>query len=452
MSGLSCRTQKTIFMANILIKNAIVVPMYELGGKKYFRGSIGIEGNVIAMIDQDGSGVDGFRDRHSGDLLEIDGNGFAVMPGLINTHCHTPMTLMRSYADDLPLMTWLKEYIWPFEARMTEEDIRLGTELGVAEMLLGGTTCFVDMYFYENIIADVVDKSGMRAVLSTTLMGENRQRFEKDLEALVSMWVKGKAGGRITPMVACHSPYTVPRESLLYAKKMVQQYKLGLNIHVAETLDEIDIVREKTGMTPVVYLDSLGMLDLSTIAVHCVHMTDEDVSIFAERGVSVSHNPQSNMKLASGIAPVARMIENGVNVTIGTDGASSNNDLDMLEEMRSASFLQKVATGDPCALPAWEVLKMATVNAAKAIGKEGSIGQLKEGMLADMIMIDMDKPHLNPQTDIIANLVYCAKSSDVDTVIVDGAVLVEHGVLKGWDMATLYKRVNRRVEEIHSIR
>lgn len=204
-------------------------------------------------------------------------------------------------------------------------------------------------------------------------------------------------------------------------------------------------------MTPVLYLDSLGMLDPSTLAVHCVHMTDSDIRIFAERGVSVSHNPQSNMKLASGIAPVARMAGNGVNVTIGTDGASSNNDLDMLEEMRSASFLQKVSTGDPCVLPAWEVLKMATVNAAKALGKDGKIGRLKEGMLADIIMIGLDKPHLTPRTDIIANLVYCAKGGDVDTVIVDGTVLVEHGILKGRDMATLYGRVNKRVEEIGSV-
>ena len=439
-------------MGNILIKDAIVVPMYEVDGVKYFRGSVGIEGNVIAMIDRDATSVDDFRRRHEKNLYEIDGRGFVVMPGLINTHCHTPMTLMRSYADDQPLMTWLKEYIWPFENRMTEDDIRLRSELGVAEMLLGGTTCFVDMYFQEKVIAGIVDKSGMRAVLSTTLMGENREKFEKDLETLVSAWGKGMYGGRITPMVACHSPYTVSRDSLIYTKKIAKQYKLGFNIHVAETRDEIDMLDRETGMSPVVYLDSLGILDASTLAVHCVHVTDEDIRILSQRGVSVSHNPQSNMKLSSGIAPIAQMVGNGVNVTIGTDGASSNNDLDMLEEMRSASFLQKVSTGDPCTLPAWNVLKMATVNAAKAIGHCDSIGQLKVGMLADMIMIDMDKPHLNPQTDIVANLVYCAKSGDVDTVIVDGNILVEHGILKDWDMATLYGRVNKRVDDIRHSR
>lgn len=437
-------------MGNILIRDAVVVPMCGAENKKYFRGSIGIEGNLIAFVDGGDECAEEFRKRHAGDLQEIDGWGFAVIPGLVNTHCHTPMTLMRSYADDLPLMPWLREYIWPFEARMTDDDFRLGTELGIAEMLLGGTTCFLDMYFKENILADVVEKAGMRAVLSTTLLGDNRDDFEKDFYGLTERYASGKpdANGRITLMVGAHSPYTLSREMLLYAGETADKYGVGLHIHVAETLDETGIIREKTGLTPVRYLDELGLLRPSTLAAHCVHLTDEDIRILAGKKVSVSHNPQSNMKLASGISPVAKMLSENINVAIGTDGASSNNDLDMWEEMRSASFLQKVAEKNTCVLPAWEVLKMATVNGAKALGLEGRAGQLKGGMLADLVMVDMRKPHLHPQTDIIANLVYCAKSGDVDTVITDGRIMVEHGELKGWDLPALYDRVDRRVSEM----
>lgn len=436
-------------MANILIKDAVVVPMYESGGIRYFRGSVGIEGNTIAMVcSGDDARVEMFRARHEDNLHEIDGRGHALLPGLINTHCHTPMTLMRSYADDLPLMPWLEDHIWPFEAGMMPDDIRLGTELGVAEMLLGGTTCFLDMYFREDVIADVVDKAGMRAVLSTTIMGDNNLSFEKDLAALVER--ASCCGGRVTPMIACHSPYTVSSDNLLYAKRMAEKFGVGLNIHVAETREEVGIIREKFGKTPVQYLDDLGLLGPSTIAVHCVHLTDDDIRILTERNVSVSHNPQSNMKLASGISPVAKMVSAGVNVTIGTDGASSNNDLDMWEEMRSASFLQKVTAADPCILPAWDVLGMATVNAAAALGLGDKLGQIKEGMLADLIMVDMDKPHLHPQTDVVANLVYCAKSGDVDTVLIDGNVVVDKGRLVDCDLRSLYDKVDARVEEIRT--
>jgi 5-methylthioadenosine/S-adenosylhomocysteine deaminase len=314
-------------------------------------------------------------------------------------------------------------------------------------MLLGGTTCFLDMYFHEAAVADVVERTGIRAVLSTTLMGDSRARFEQDFEALAARYPAGGAG-RITLMAAAHSPYTCSREDLLYVKGVAEKYGCGVNIHVAETREEMDMVREQTGTSPVRYLDSLGLLDRSTVAVHCVHVDGEDIEIFHKRGVSVSHNPQSNMKLASGVCPAAKMLGAGVNVAIGTDGASSNNDLDMWEEMRSASFLQKVTEMDSCALPAWETLKMATVNGAKALGLGNRIGQLKEGMLADIIMVDMQKPHMQPQTDVIANLVYCAKAADVDTVIVDGKVVVQGGRLSDADLPELYRRAGERVEEI----
>lgn len=435
-------------MGNILIKDATIIPMYELSGRKCFTGSVGIEGRLIALVDEnDGRASEQFAQKHAGDLVEIDGRGMALMPGLVNTHCHAPMTLMRSYADDLPLMPWLREYVWPFEAGMTPGDIEMGAELAVAEMLLGGTTCFVDMYFQEAEVAKAVEKTGIRAVLSSTFFAANRDGFERDITKLTARY-PAPGDGRVSLMLDPHSPYSCSREDLLYIKELSHKFHIGINLHVAETLEEMEIIRESTGMSPVKYLDSLGLLASSTIAVHCVHMSEEDIDILRQRGVSVSHNPQSNMKLASGVSPVAGMTAKGVNVAIGTDGAASNNDLDMWEEMRSASMLQKVARMDACVLPAWEVLKMATVNGAHAAGLGDRIGQIREGMLADLIMVDMRKPHLNPMSNVISNLVYCAKSADVHTVIVDGRVLVSEGRLIGADLAGLYERVGRRVEEI----
>lgn len=435
-------------MGNILIKEAVIVPMYELSGKKYFKGSVGIEGNLITLVDEKGGAASElFAQKHAGDLVEIDGRGMALMPGLVNTHCHVPMTLMRSYADDLPLMPWLQEYIWPFEAGMTPDDIEMGAELAVAEMLLGGTTCFADMYLQEAEVAKVVEKTGIRALLSSTFFASNRDGFERDIAELTARY-PAPGDGRVSLMLDPHSPYSCSKEDLLYIKELSHKLHIGINLHVAETLEEMEIIRERTGMSPVKYLDSLGLLAPSTIAVHCVYVSEEDIDILRQRGVSVSHNPQSNMKLASGVSPVTAMMAKGVNVAIGTDGAASNNDLDMWEEMRSASLLQKVARMDACVLPAWEVLKMATVNGARAVGLGGRIGQIREGMLADLIMVDMRKPHLNPVSNVISNLVYCAKSADVHTVIVDGRIVVREGRLLGADLAGLYERVGRRVEEI----
>ena len=434
-------------MNNILIKDAIIIPMHEMSGDRYFHGYVGIEDNIIALVSSDSRECEAFRLKHKGDLTEIDGQDMLLMPGLINTHCHVPMTLMRSYADDIPLMPWLKEYIWPFEAEISSDDISLGARLGIAEMLLGGTTCFVDMYFHEKEIARDVENAGIRAVLSPTLIQSNRESFEQDFYDLLSQY-PSDSGRLVSLMIAPHSPYTCSKDDLVYVRQLADRYGLGLHIHLAETISEIDIIRKNAGTSPVRYLDTLGLLTPSTLAVHCVHVDKEDIELMRTRGVSVSHNPQSNMKLASGIAPVARMAAEGINITIGTDGTASNNDLDMWEEMRSASFLQKVAESDACIMPAWDILKMVTVNAAKAVGLHGKVGEIRKGMLADMIMIDMRKPHFNPRNDIISNLVYCAKSADVDTVIVNGKMVVRNRILQGVDLSSLYRSIDQRVEQI----
>lgn len=431
---------------NLLLTNATVLPMTEEDGTGIFTGTVAIEGNRIVRVSSDPVAAAAYRQRHP-EVREIDCRGKVLMPGLVNTHCHVPMTLQRGYADDIPLMKWLHEYVWPFEAKQTPHDISLGAELGIAEMLLGGVTSFVDMYWHEAAVAEVAERTGIRALLCPSCLDTNMEAFEADLEALVARIGDSQ---RIRAGVAPHAGYTVSAANLERCLSLCRRYGIGMTTHVAETLDEVRIIREQTGMSPVRYLDSLGVLGDRLIAAHCVHVDDDDIEILRRRGVYVAHNPTSNMKIASGVAPVERMRRAGIACTIGTDGTCSNNDLDMWEEMRNASFLQKVSTMDPLAMPAYEVLKMATVHGARALGYGDELGVVREGALADLILIDLDKPHMQPVNDLIANLVYCCKASDVDTVIVDGEVLVEGRTLLGADLPNLYGRVAAAVKRITS--
>lgn len=426
-----------------IIRDCLVLPMTERNDGKCFRGHIGIENDRIAFV----CGHDEAMPDAAAAAEVIDGRGKLAMPGLVNTHNHIPMTLLRSYADDLPLMPWLNDHVWPFEAQMTRDDIRVGAELGMAEMLLGGTTTSADMYWMDEAVGEAADRAGIRAVISTSILDGKKEAFDKDLALLDERYGRGRHP-RITLMVAPHAAYTCSPETLAYARDVAAAHDTGIVIHVSETQDEQRIIRERYGKTPVEMLRDLGMLNPRTLIVHAVWVSDSDIEIMREHGVSVAHNPQSNMKLASGIAPFAKMAAAGLNVTIGTDGPSSNNDLDMWEEMRSASFLQKVGTLDPCVYPAREVLRMATVNGARALGLEGEVGQLRQGMKADIILLDIEKPHLYPQTDMIANLVYCAKASDVDTVFVNGRKVVEGRRLLTMDQTALCREVQERFESI----
>lgn len=440
---------KTInnLMENILIHDCLVVPMTGDGGERYFRGSVGITGGRIAFASPSEEDAAEFRRTHAGNMREIDGRGKLAMPGLINTHNHISMTLLRSYADDLPLMRWLNEYIWPFEAQMTRDDVRLGAELGMAEMLLGGTTTSADMYWMDEAVGEAAERAGMRISISTSVLDGRGNVFDRDFATLWERYGNGQ-NPLISLMVAPHAPYTCSPETLAHAREVAERHGIGIAIHVSETTDEQAVIRERYGKTPVEHLDELGLLGPKTLIAHAVYISDSDIERLAARGVSVAHNPQSNMKLASGVAPVAQMMAAGVNVGIGTDGPSSNNDLDMWEEMRTAALLQKVTTLDPCALPAYEVLRMATVNGARALGLEGVTGQLGAGMAADLILLDIEKPHLYPQTDMLANLVYCAKSSDVDTVIVGGRMVVEGRRLLTLDIAALCREAQERFVQI----
>lgn len=441
---------------NILIKNCTILPMDRSAedSSLYFRGSIGVIGRRIAMVCEQASKdyekqIEDFSRRASdgNTLREIDGTRFMAIPGLINIHNHASMSLMRSYADDMSLMPWLTEKIWPFEAKLTRDDIRLGAELGIAEMLLGGTTTFVDMYWHQEAVAEAVDKSGIRVMLSPTFTDSKFDDFEDDLKTVINRYGKGEHE-RIGIMIAPHAPYSCSTEHLERARDLCLKYGLGINIHVAETLDEAIIIEERFGKTPIEYLNDLGLLTPKSIAVHSVHLSASDIAILRESGASVAHNPQSNMKISSGVSPVSLMMKEGINVGIGTDGPCSNNDLDMWDEMRSASFLQKLSTGDPCTLPAYEVMKMGTTAGAKAIGRGDELGMIREGMLADIVLLDTEKPHLYPRHDMVANLIYCAKSSDVDTVIIDGKIVVENQKIETLDVPGICEAAENRAQEL----
>lgn len=421
----------------LLFTHATVLPMTsQAGAPRTFEGAVGVAGNRIALVTDDPAAVEAFRAAHPG-LREFDCRGRLVMPGLVNTHCHAAMTLQRSYADDVALMEWLNDYIWPFEGRQTPDDVALGMTLGIAEMLLGGITSFVDMYYYEEHCTAVAERMGIRALLGCNYFDSNVDEVLPEIERAAVAAAAGS--GRVGIAVAPHSPYTVSPENLVRGREAAERLGLPTMIHLAETVDEARIVGERYGRTPVEHLDALGMLTGRTIAAHCIHLSDSDVATLAARGTIVSHNPQSNMKIASGVAPVERLRRAGACVTLGTDGPCSNNDLDLWEELRTAVFLQKSATGDPCALPASEALRMVTVDGARAMGyAEGELGVLREGALADLAVIDLRKPHLQPIHDVVSNLVYCGKAADVETVVVDGRVVVEGRRIVGLDLERLY--------------
>lgn len=425
---------------NLLLLHPTIVPMTSVCDRPYVA-SVGIAGNRIVLISNDESALDRFRADHAG-CREIDCTGRILLPGLVNTHGHIAMTLQRSYADDIALMEWLNERIWPFEARQTPGDIACGAELGIAEMLLGGTTSFVDMYWHEAEVARVAERTGIRALLCASCLDSNMEEFGADFEELAV-----NASPRVRAGVGPHAPYSVSADNLRLCRALADRYAVPLTIHVAETRDELKIVRERSGQTPVQYLASLGIFDGPTIASHCVHLTDSDIETLRRHGVQVAHNPTSNMKMGSGIAPVCKMLEAGVAVSIGTDGCCSNNDVDMWEEMRNASFLQKAATMNPLALPAYKVLEMATVGGAVAMGYD-DLGMIREGALADLIVIDTAAPHLHPTHDVVSNLVYCCKAADVRTVIVDGRIVVEERRIAGIDLEPLYARAEAAARRI----
>jgi Cytosine deaminase and related metal-dependent hydrolases len=426
-------------MADMIIKNAYILTMDPSVGD-IENGVVVIENGMIREIG---------TSTHCSAEKVIDAKGSVLMPGLINTHCHAGMTIFRGYADDMQLQDWLENHIWPAEAQLTDEDIYAGTRLACLEMIRSGTVAFADMYIHENKVAQAVDEAGIRAALSYGMIDfGDKEKADKELKegsAFVKEW-NGKANGRIHTMYGPHAPNTCSRDFLIRVKEQAVKDNVKIHIHVLETEAELNYMKENFGMCSIHFLKGIDFWGPDVLAAHCVWLSDGDIRILAEYDVNISHNPISNMKLASGICPVVKLLEAGANVCIGTDGCASNNNLDMFEEMRTAALLQKVSTMDPTVLPARKVLEMATINGAKALGIKS--GMLKEGYNADMIIVDMNKPHLTPVYDVASHLVYAASGKDVKTTIVNGKVLMEEGKVLSLDEQEVIDIAIQRSKEL----
>ena len=387
------------------------------------RGAVAIDGRDIVAVDTAEAIAAGFRGRET-----IDAAGAVVMPGLINTHTHAPMVLFRGLADDLALMEWLQKYIFPAEAKtVSPEFVRAGTRLAALEMIESGTTTYADMYYFEEEIARVTKAAGLRGVLGETIIQFPVPDAKTPAEGLAraERFAKEFAGDDlITAAVAPHAMYTNDADTLKASRALADRLKIPVIIHLAETKDEMKTSDEKYRATPVAFLESIGFWGPRSLAAHAVHLTPADIEILAKRGVGVAHNPESNMKLASGIAPVEAMRKAGVAVGLGTDGAASNNDLDMFEAMRQAAFLHKLVAGDPRAIPAAVALEMATIGGARAMGMDKEIGSLEPGKRADLLVVSMASARQTPMYDPVSHIVYVTRGDDVRTTIVNGKVLM----------------------------
>jgi 5-methylthioadenosine/S-adenosylhomocysteine deaminase len=424
----------------IIIKNCTLLLMTE--EKKVLTDTnIGITDDKIAFIGNIPADFQAER--------IIDGSQYVVMPGLVNVHTHIAMSLLRNYADDLPFWEWLFEYILPIEEKLTPDHIYCGSLLSAAEMIQGGTTCFNDMYFMMEMVAKAVDKSGMRAVLGRGIAGDLAQSESgfSEMERMYLQWYQ-KGDGRIQLSIAPHAIYTCPQETLKKCIKWAQEKNLIIHTHVSESKKEVEECLRQHGKSPVEYLRDVGLFEAHTAAAHCVQLDENDCEILKQKDIHVLHNPISNMKLANGFAPIKMLLEKGVNIALGTDGPASNNSQNMWKEMQIAALISKGLHQEPTVIPAYETLKMATINGAKALRLEDKIGSLEVGKKADLILINYDKPHLQPLHDVVSALVYSAQASDVETVIINGNIVMENRSLKTLDVSEIIRKVHELKKEL----
>jgi 5-methylthioadenosine/S-adenosylhomocysteine deaminase len=406
---------------SLIIANGIVITVD--GTRRVLNpGSVAINGAEIVAVDTPAAIAGRYKSAQT-----IDATGKVVMPGLINTHTHAAMVMYRGLGNDLKLMDWLQKYIFPAEAKtVSPEFVRVGTRLAALEMIQSGTTTFADMYYFEEEVARVTKAAGLRAVLGQTVIEFPVPDAKTPADALKRMEVFAKEfehDDLITPSLAPHSVYTLDAKTLTAVSELARRLNVPIQIHLSETSAEIGLSQERHKQRPVALLDSLKFWAPTTLAAHAVWINDDEIALLKQRGVGVSNNPESNMKLSSGTAPVMKYRAAGVNVGIGTDGAASNNDLDMFEAMRQAAFQQKLATMDPTAISAADAIEMATVAGARALGRN-RLGTLAPGMLADVIIVDMSKPRQQPLFDPVAQIVYASRGDDVVTTIVNGKVLM----------------------------
>ncbi|MDT3427586.1 5-methylthioadenosine/S-adenosylhomocysteine deaminase [Paenibacillus forsythiae] len=408
------------------------------------NGAVAFNNGVITYVGATPEDLDPFDEV-------IDGRRRIVLPGLINTHGHAGMSLLRGYADDLPLQTWLNEKIWPWEARFTDEHVRWGTGLSLIEMIRTGTTTFVDMYDHNEAVADMAAPSGMRAVLCCGMIGSDNQNVRDrklaDAVSFAKAW-HGQADGRITVMLAPHSPYTCTPHFITQILDKAAQLQLPVHTHMSETKWEVELNVQRYGCRPVAHLHKLGMFERQTLVAHAVHLTEEEMDLLADCDVRVSHNAISNLKLASGVAPVPQMLARGISVSLGTDSSASNNNLNLFEELKMAAVLHKGTTYDPLAVPAETALRMATRNGADAVFQPDLIGSIEIGKQADLIMLDAGRANYQPAHNPCSHVVYAANGLDVTDTIVAGKFLMRNGELLTLDEERVMYEANRMVGQL----
>ncbi len=434
---------------DLIVKGDYVVTM-DQSGTVYEQGAVAVDEGVILAI---GPAADIEAKYAAREVLKSDNR--VVMPGLINGHSHAAMTLLRGVADDLALMDWLNNYIFPAEVEFVDPDfVRIGTELACWEMIRGGTTTFVDMYYYPDTIAEVVESCGMRALISATVIDQRSPDAENADDSIakgigfIKRWKDRNS--RITPIFGPHANYTLDAEQLAATRKAALELGVPISIHVSESPYELQYSQDKYGMPSILMYESIDFFDAHTIAAHVVWPTPEEITILAARNVGVIHNPTSNMKIASGISPVTEMLAAGVRMGIGTDGAASNNDLDLWEEMRLAALLQKVDRMDPEVMSATTVLTMATRGGAVAAGLGDSVGSLEVGKRADLIQVAFEDVHHVPTYDVISHLVYVTDEQDVASVIVDGKLLMREREMLTIDTERVAREANALAAQIQS--
>lgn len=430
--------------ADILVINGTLLTL-DASHTEISDGAVAVSQDTITAVGS----TDDFSDWRVSRV--VDARGGIIMPGLINTHTHAAMTCFRGLADDLQLMNWLNDHIFPAEAKLDDQKVYLGTLLACAEMIMSGTTCFCDMYLFEDAVARAAKEAGMRAVVGEVLYdfdSPNYGPIENGFaytQKLIDTW---HADPLVNIAVEPHSTYLCAPELLKRAFKLTRSYGLPLVIHLAESKSEVEQIKNRYGRTPVEHLAELGILAPNVLACHCVELTENDIRLLQRFDVKVAHNAESNMKLASGVAPIPKLLTRGICVGLGTDGCASNNNLDLFLEMDTVAKLHKAQTLDPTAMDALTVLKMATIQAARALGLDQLVGSLEVGKKADLIIIDTDKPHLTPMYSPVSQLVYAAMGSDVSTSIINGTVVMENGEVKTMDLRKVMDDVNKIAKEI----
>ena len=412
---------------DLIILGGTVVTM-DSGKRVIENGSVAITKDKIVAVGTSREISNKYSSRR-----KVYARGKAVIPGLINTHTHIPMSLFRGIADDLDLQEWLTKYIFPAEGKNVDEKlVRTGTRLGLAEMIRGGTTTYCDMYYFEDAIAQETSKAGVRAVLGQTLIdfpAPDFKTFDEAMAGTERFVAKWKNNALIVPAVAPHAPYTVSEEHLKLTSNLAKKYDTQLVMHLAEAQSETDFVMEKKGMRSIEYIDKIGFFSNKTVAAHVIQANDAELEILKKQNIGIAHNPESNMKLAAGVARVPKMLTMNLRVGLGTDGAASNNDLNLWEEMDTAAKLHKLISGDPKVVSAEEVFQMATLGGARALHLEEKIGSIEAGKLADIVIVDLDSLHQTPLYNIYSNLVYATKASDVNTVLINGKIVMRNRVL-----------------------